>query len=201
MSKHFKIASLVASLFPLWLCVIIRYLVEMLFGDFSFKWAQVHIYLLIIIGIFLILSGVCNILCLVLFRDYSKHKNGRLTYRINSYSRRKNYTIDFLLSFIIPLLAFFSSSAAMEKIVGLITSIVYIAIIGVIYYKNNSVFSNIFFELFGYKFYEANVSFKMGQEEKSSDVLIISRKDEIQDLEDLKDITKDILVLWSTNNR
>lgn len=195
MSKHFKIASLIASLFPLWVCVMIRYLIEMGFGVFTLRWDQVHIYLLIFVGIMLVLSILSNVLCLVLFANYTSQKNGRTTYKINSCNRKKNYTIDFLLSFIVPLLAFFSSSVAEEKIIGLVISLIYIVIIGIIYYKNNSIFSNILFELFGYKFYEANVSVKNNQEERSFDTLIISTKVGMQSVEDLKEIAKDILTL------
>lgn len=197
MYKFFKISCLVASLLPLWFCIIIRYTIEFLAGTISWRWNDFIPYIFIFVLLSLFISLLANVHSICLIRAKSKENNNRETYKIKDINKKDNYTLDFLLSFIIPFLGFYSNGDSVERLIGVITSLIYIVIIFLIKSKNNQVFTNVFLEILSFKFYSISVGDNESNEIKIDNALLITNRKLVKkgDIIDVFQIQNDTFIL------
>lgn len=173
MSKMFK-SLLIASLFlPLWFCVTIIYICSLIDNFNCMENYMLNVQDWICISstvILLFISLISLVWCLNKVKKISKREYNHTTFTVYEIVKMKNYTTDFLATFILPFFVFHTGLSGNYTQFGLfIICIIYLSLVSIVYYKNNILFTNIFFELFGYSFYEIKTT--------NGTLLVISTKE------------------------
>lgn len=99
------------------------------------------------------LSTISSVLLVYFIRKMENRKSDIKTVT-NVIYKRKNFTNDFLLAYILPVLSFFNIGADIRiDIISLLFCVILILIFTFFAYKQNYIFSNIIMELFDYRQY------------------------------------------------
>lgn len=98
--------------------------------------------------------------------------------KITKARRANKLTTEFLLAYILPMVAFDYSTWK-----GIILFLIYFCVLGFLCVRNNNVYTNIFFELKGYKMYECTIECKiLDKNIEYEDCLVMSKQNLVQAL-------------------
>ena len=123
------------------------------------------------------ISIVVIIILLVfsLFTIYKTYKcidsNKYKKYRIESVVQDKGITSEFLLSYILPLVAF--DFTLWE---GVIQFLIYFSVVSFLCIRNNNVYANFLFECVGYKFYNCDILWIAEKDTEPIQATILSKE-------------------------
>lgn len=91
--------------------------------------------------------------------------------KITKAHRANKLTAEFLLAYILPMIAFDYSTWK-----GIVLFLVYFCVLSFLCIRNNNVYTNIFFELKGYKMYECDIECRiLDKTSKHTNCLVISK--------------------------
>ena len=177
MSKTFKFFLITSLFLPLWICVTIVYICSLIDNCKDIQDYSINVQDWICIAgtlAMLILSMISFVWCIKKVRKISKRGYNQSTYVVCDIVKMKNYTTDFLATFILPFFAFYTGLSGTYTQVGVfMVCIIYLILVSIVHYKNSILFTNIIFELFGYSFYEVKTT--------RGTLLVISKKELVCD--------------------
>ena len=162
MSRVFKFFLIISLFLPLWICVTIVYFFSIIDNYQNIQNYTINVQDWICIGgvIFLLVFSIISIAwCLSKVRKISKRNYNQSTYVVCDIVKMKNYTTDFLATFILPFFAFYTGLSGTYTQVGVfIVCLIYSSSVAILYFKNKILFTNVIFELFKYSFYEVKTT-------------------------------------------
>ena len=98
--------------------------------------------------------------------------------KITKARRANKLTAEFLLAYILPMIAFDYNTWK-----GIVLFLVYFCVLSFLCVRNNNVYTNIFFELKGYKMYECDIECKiLDKTFEYTDCLVMSKQNLVQAL-------------------
>ena len=152
--------------------------------------------ILALLVIFITINSVCGINAFLKIQQKSVNKQSG---RIMKAKKLRNLSSEFLLAYILPLIAFNFS-----VLCDVILFIVYFMFLAWLCVRNNNVYTNILLELKGYKIYECDIECNiLNKTITYTDSLLISTQDltlQIGNTIDYWDFDKDIYIdLWEKN--
>lgn len=167
-NNMFKFAMFITSLLPLWVTIIFLDLwdiIQSLVDNINLL-----LYLTQIISVAVIFV-VCliSIFYLLYFLHYKENTRYR-TFTIIAAHKENRLTVQFLISYIVPLIAFDFSN-----IKDLIVFVLFIFVLGYLCIKNNNVYINIFLELLHYKIYIVTFKYKLIDDVIEENVFALSK--------------------------
>ncbi len=183
MNNGFKWNMLITSYLPLWISIILIDLWTII-KNAKTKWNEEIVFLENIIEVFkvnilpiisiVIISIICIISCIMVSKFLNKQRSGTNYMRkITNVKKNSNLSIDFLISYILPMLVFDFTS-----LLHIILFVLYFSTLAFLCIRNNHVYVNIFLELGGYKIYTADVECSIINGNcKYTESLIISKND------------------------
>lgn len=145
MIRYIYFCLLYLSFFPLWLSIIVRYMVVFLeqnnVPDLIFS------ILILIIVILFVFS------CFIVYDSLKNKKNKRsMDCEIIDITEEKVITLEYILSYVLPLIAF-----DFQKSDDVILFLIYFLSISFLSVKHHVFSLNFFLELFGYSFYQCTL--------------------------------------------
>jgi len=174
MSKFFRWNMLVTSFIPLWISIIFVLLWDINSRCYSnicslLKGNSVQIGFLIFIVIILVISTVA----VIRFLSHKRKQNEVSGYgKIISAQKSATLVTDFLLTYIMPLIAF-----DFTDLRDIILFLLYFLLIVFLNIRNGNVYTNILFEFMGYRVYICNIERNItGKTYLFSDCSIISKE-------------------------
>lgn len=184
MQKTFKWHLFFTSFIPLWISIIFIdiwnisswFICKANYRD-SFK-DIVSSFLksnyLVIITLFLISILLCiSVITLNIFIKKQKEKTNKPKCKIVEAKHSSNLTADFVLSYILPMIAF-----DFTAIIDVCLFIIYFFVLAFICIRNNNVYINFYFELRKYKMYNCKLECTRANSKVSyDDCLVISKSD------------------------
>lgn len=184
MNKKFKWDMFITSLIPLWLSMLTftgfdigTYILGNPIGEmkwytylYDFFRSNILEFIIMIAVSFTVLNSICGI-CIFLRRQ--GESGNKQSGTIIVAKKLRNVSSEFLLAYILPLIAFDFSILK-----DVILFAIYFFLLAWLCVRNNNVYTNIFLELKGYKVYECSFKrYVMNMPVVYSDSLIISKQD------------------------
>ena len=196
MGQRFKWHMFFTSFLPLWLSIVIcdiwslvedghkavisleefttsiQQIVEMV-KEFLFG----HLIEVVSVLILVVYSIVCICHINKIIRDQEASKN-KLEGSVKVARRANKLSAEFLLAYILPMIAFDYSTCK-----GIVLFLIYFSVLSFLCVRNNNVYTNIFFELKGYKMYACDIECRvLDKTFKYTDCLIMSKQNLVQAL-------------------
>ena len=196
MGQRFKWHMFFTSFLPLWLSIVIcdiwslvedgrkavtsleefptsiQQIVEMV-KEFLFG----HLIEVVSVLILVVYSIVCIWHINKIIRDQEASKN-KLEGSVKVARRANKLSAEFLLAYILPMIAFDYSTWK-----GIVLFLIYFSVLSFLCVRNNNVYTNIFFELKGYKMYECDIECKiLDKTFEYTDCLVMSKQNLVQAL-------------------
>ncbi|MGL5530547.1 MAG: hypothetical protein ACRDCZ_00935 [Culicoidibacterales bacterium] len=169
MDKHFKIAMYITSFIPLWIIIIFNTIV--LYTNTPIEnWNEVSDFQVVIIFIIVmvIVNGISMYIVLKNLKRVNNPNNAK-PYKLTSAKRISGITSDFLLAYVLPLIAFDFTSWD-----GIVTFLFFFIVFGWLCYRNNHFYANVILELRGYHYYECDGVTVLGPQDGT---IVISKCD------------------------
>lgn len=183
MDKSFKWHLFFTSFIPLWISIIIiniwksiEWLInkvneKLSFGDNLVKFLQsnyLSVVLILVITILLLIS----IISLNKFLKNKKEERNKPACKILEAKHGSNLTADFILSYILPMVAF-----NFTHLLDVILFLIYFSVLAFVCIRNNNVYINFLFEVKGYRMYYCKLQcIRANTNIEYSDCLVISKK-------------------------
>lgn len=118
---------------------------------------------------------ICHLNKIIRGQENSKNK---LEGSIKVARRANKLSAEFLLAYILPMIAFDYSTCK-----GIVLFLIYFCVLSFLCVRNNNVYTNIFFELKGYKMYECDIECKiLDKTFEYTDCLVMSKQNLVQAL-------------------
>ena len=184
MDKTFKWHLFITSFIPLWLSISLidvwnigRWLIKninvQLGFIYNFEQFLLSNYLLILTLIVINVTTFISIIKLNKFLKLKSNEKNKPSAKIIKAHHGRNFIADFLLSFILPMIAF-----DFLDLLGVLLFLIYFSTLAFVCIRNNNVYTNIYFELRGYKMYVCTVECTRANSKKEfEDSIIISTTD------------------------
>lgn len=152
------------------------------------KWLN----LICIIGL-IILSLIAIIWLFNFMRSKHKSKNEAVSCKIITAQKERTMSSEFLLAYILPLIAF-----DFTNLRDIIIFLLLFFVLSFLCIRNNNIYTNIFLEFMGYKLYTCDIEYVITLEcEKLTSVLFISKNDMSQKIDSnvpVYDFSKNIFI-------
>lgn len=161
MNNDFKILMFISSFIPLWLSIILSTIFDNKNAITSWTMFGIMIFLIII--------------SLVKLKMLIRQIRTNITpkkFTIKNAERQKSISSEYLLSYIMPLIAF-----DFTNLRDILIFLLYITILGYLCIKNHNVYTNIVFEIKGYSFFLCDIEYLLSNQIIKKNVLIISKND------------------------
>lgn len=205
MDLKFKWNMFASSFTPLWFSIIIldgwdigSFIMNEWNNDISIwqnllqilyqKWLN----LICIIGL-IILSLIAIIWLFNFMRSKHKSKNEAVSCKIITAQKERTMSSEFLLAYILPLIAF-----DFTNLRDIIIFLLLFFVLSFLCIRNNNIYTNIFLEFMGYKLYTCDIEYVITLEcEKLTSVLFISKNDMSQKIDSnvpVYDFSKNIFI-------
>ena len=127
--------------------------------------------------ILVVYSIVCICHINKIIRDYENSKN-KLEGSVKVARRANKLSAEFLLAYILPMIAFDYSTCK-----GIVLFLIYFSVLSFLCVRNNNVYTNIFFELKGYKMYACDIECRiLDKTFEYTDCLVMSKQNLLQAL-------------------
>lgn len=183
MDKSFKWHLFFTSFIPLWISIIViniwkstGWLINGVNPQLNFganlvtflKYNYLSVFLIFTITILLLIS----IISLDNFLKNKKVENNKPTCKILEAKHSSNLTADFILSYILPMIAFNFTS-----LLDVILFLIYFCVLAFVCIRNNNVYINFLFEVKGYRMYNCKLQcIRANTNVEYSDCLVLSKK-------------------------
>lgn len=185
MSKWFKWNMFFTSFLPLWVSIVVSDIWSMVIKyfdyidknkDIAFRTQISELFILCRIEIVTIL--VLIIYCFIsihninrTIKKFEKENSISSIGKIVSAKRANKLSAEFLLAYILPMIAFdFSASKS------IVLFLIYFSVLSMLCIWNNNVYTNILFEFKGYRMYECNIQCEvLAKKHLYEDILILSK--------------------------
>lgn len=144
MGKYFKLVMFITSFLPLWITIMFIDTLNIIRDEAALYTEKISLVAIIIVLLFsftIIYKSIKQI-------TPTNYK----TYIIESVVQEKGITSEFLLSYILPLVAF--DFTMWESVVQFL---LYFIVLAFLCIRNNNVYANLLFECKGYKFYDCEL--------------------------------------------
>lgn len=171
--KKFKWHMLITSFYPMWLSIILTFSFDIGKALLKcnklgwFHYVEMAIFCVIIVNV--IISTIFVVEFVKRKTSNQNEKSGIAT--IIEAKRSNKLLTDFLLSYILPMIAFDFASP-----LGMALFIIYFIILAILSIRNNNVYTNILMEIMRFKIYLCTLQYKVGTEiVKLSDCLVLSK--------------------------
>lgn len=190
MDNKFKWDMFITSFFPLWISIItfdlwvifngidMRALSDKSvagFMKYTYSIAPVEITSIAIVIVVNIIS-ICRINSFLELKNSSSNKSIGRVIRVK---RANKLTSEFLLAYILPMIAFNFSNLR-----DVVLFLIYFLVLAYLCIRNNNVYTNIYLEFLGYKMYECDIECCVANKyHVYSDSIIISKIDLIAEVE------------------
>lgn len=196
MGQRFKWHMFFTSFLPLWVSIVICDMWSLVEGGYAaivsleeyptsfqqtvelakaflFKY-QIEVVSVLILVVYSIVC-ICHINKII--RDQRSSKN-KLVGNVKVARRANKLSAEFLLAYILPMIAFDYSTCK-----GIVLFLIYFCVLSFLCVRNNNVYTNIFFELKGYKMYECDIECKiLDKTFEYTDCLVMSKQNLVQAL-------------------
>lgn len=164
MGIWFKIAMFITSFLPLWLTILFIEILSICKNDKNLLIEYTVVCLILVI--FFLSLGV------IVFTLRKISNNWFHTYKIEESNLEAGVTSEFLLSYILPLVAFdFTTWDSVAQFM------LYFFILSFLCIRNNNVYANLLFELKGYRFYSCELKWASELSTSTIPALVISKED------------------------
>lgn len=183
MDKSFKWHLFFTSFIPLWISIIIiniwesiEWLIDKVNKELGFgenlinflKSNYLSVVLILVITILLLIS----VISLNKFLKNKKEEKNKPTCKILESKHGSNLTADFILSYILPMVAF-----NFINLLDVILFLIYFSVLAFVCIRNNNVYINFFFEIKGYRMYYCKLQcIRANTNVEYNDCLVISKK-------------------------
>ena len=196
MGQRFKWHMFFTSFLPLWVSIVICDIWSLVEGcyaaiisleeyptsfqqtaelvkAFLFKY-QIEVVSVLFLVVYSIVC-ICHINKIIRNQQRSKNK---LVGNVKVARRANKLSAEFLLAYILPMIAFDYSTCK-----GIVLFLIYFCVLSFLCVRNNNVYTNIFFELKGYKMYECDIECKiLDKTFEYTDCLVMSKQNLVQAL-------------------
>ncbi len=177
------------SFLPLWISIIVLdcwAIIDTLAGELQLdsqsqksliqSVLRMKIELFSVVG--LLLYIIISVYCISKEITRQKNAENKGNGTICQAKRANKLTTEFLLAYILPMVAF-----DFRTLKGVILFLIYFSALGFLCIRNSNVYANIFLEIKGYKMYECNIQcIIMNQKFEFDECLVISRRNLVQSL-------------------
>lgn len=190
MGNWFKWNMFFTSFLPLWISIIVSDLwsiaikINTLIASITEETAVSVKFVLCLISIemaTILLLCICSVVSIHAINDTIKTQQSAVHHEHGTIKRAKRankLTAEFLLAYILPMIAFDYSS-----IKSILLFLIYFAVLTFLCIRNNNVYTNIFLEFKGYRMYECDIECStMNGSQTYTDSLIISKNNLTQAL-------------------
>lgn len=183
MDKTFKWHLFFTSFIPLWISILIiniwksvDWIINEVKEDLSFIDSIVGFlkfnYLSVVLILGITLALLISIINLNKFLENKKKEKNKPKCKILEAKHSSNLTADFILSYILPMIAFDFTS-----LLDVILFSIYFSVLAFICIRNNNVYINFLFEIKGYRMYNCKLQcIRVNTNVEYSDCLVISKK-------------------------
>lgn len=162
MSNCFKLSMLFTSFFPLWLSIIFLDILSIVQNK---TFILTEIIQISVIGLGLLLSIFYLFFAFRMVKQDSSNE-----YQVQSVQHEKSLASEFLLSYILPLFAF-----DFTQWIGTVQFLIYFLVLSFLCIRNNQVYTNIIFEVMGYRFYTCEVKDAIDDDLSDIEIILIAK--------------------------
>lgn len=189
MTKFFKLVSILSTFLPVWVIVVFKLVLEIIF---NLKIINVYFYIyLSLVCIFLVFSVILTLILILFLKTDKKRVGQNFNVEVMNVDK-KNFSTDFLVAYLLPLLSFFNTDNNPKiDLINLFVCVVLLIIISFLAYKESYIFINIIIVLLNYKQYIVNVKILYEGNEYFKNYIWITKNN----LENMKHNTTNIKVI------
>lgn len=169
--NYLKWQLFITSFFPLWISILVSYAIDIyIINSIDTQDSRV---IIIVFSIIIVTILLISYLGINKFLSEINKSNNNEKCKIIKASKEKVISTEFLLAYILPLIAF-----DFTVLKDVIMFSVFFIILAIICIRNNNVYTNIYFEAIGYKIYCCDIEHKVANRVVTyGDSIIISNKD------------------------
>lgn len=165
MGIWFRISMFITSFLPLWITILFIEILSIFKNDKNLFTEYVVIFLVLI---------TLSTSLFIIFYTISRKISSRSfhSYELEEVSLESGVTSEFLLSYILPLVAF--DFTVWDKVAQFM---LYFLILSFLCIRNNNVYANLLFEIRGYRFYSCNLKWAVESRTSIIPAIVMSKED------------------------